>query len=46
MEIILDFTYIDDAINLNISLIGKKLKFEIFNICSSRPMLITKILKK
>ena len=43
-----DFTYIDDAINLCISLIDKKIKkkFEIFNICSSRPMLITKILKE
>ena len=43
-----DFTYIDDAINLCISLLNKKIKkrFEIFNICSSRPLHITKILKE
>ena len=43
-----DFTYIDDAINLCISLLNKKTrkKFEIFNICSSRPLHITKILKE
>tara|TARA_B100001057_G_scaffold166415_1_gene167087 strand:- start:164 stop:1147 length:984 start_codon:yes stop_codon:yes gene_type:complete len=43
-----DFTYIDDAINLCIPLLNKKIKkkFEIFNICSSRPLHITKILKE
>ena len=43
-----DFTYIDDAINLCISLLNKKTrkKFEIFNICSSKPLHITKILKE
>jgi len=43
-----DFTYIDDAINICFSLLNKKIKgkFEIFNICSSRPILITKVLKE
>ena len=43
-----DFTYIDDAINICFSLLNKKMKskFEIFNICSSRPILITKVLKE
>ena len=43
-----DFTYIDDAIDICISLLRKKVKkkFEIFNICSSRPVLITKVLKE
>ena len=41
-----DFTYIDDAINICQSLITKKItkKFDIFNICSSNPILITKVL--
>ena len=41
-----DFTYIKDAIKLVLSLNPKKLKsnFEIFNICSSNPIKITKIL--
>ncbi len=41
-----DFTYIDDAIDICFSLLNKKIKkkFEIFNICSSRPILITKVL--
>ncbi len=42
-----DFTYIDDAIQIVLKLsklnIGKK--FDIFNICSSKPIKITKILK-
>ena len=42
-----DFTYIDDAIQILLKLsklnIGKK--FDIFNICSSKPIKITKILK-
>ena len=42
-----DFTYIDDAIQmvlkLSISKINKK--FDIFNICSSKPIRITEILK-
>ena len=43
-----DFTYVDDAINICNSLINKKIKkkFEIFNICSSKPLLITKVLKE
>lgn len=43
-----DFTYIDDAVNICESLINLRIKkkFEIFNICSSRPLLITKILKE
>ena len=43
-----DFTYIDDAVHLCISLLKKKIrkKFEIFNVCSSRPLHITKILKE
>jgi len=43
-----DFTYIDDAVNICELLISKKIKkrFDIFNICSSRPLLITKILKE
>tara|TARA_B100000963_G_scaffold362021_1_gene402154 strand:- start:8449 stop:9429 length:981 start_codon:yes stop_codon:yes gene_type:complete len=42
-----DFTYIDDVINICIYLLDKKItkKFDIFNICSSKPILITKILK-
>ena len=42
-----DFTYIDDAIQILLKLskcnIGKK--FDIFNICSSKPIKITEILK-
>ena len=42
-----DFTYIDDAIQIVLKLsklnIGKK--FDIFNICSSKPIKITEILK-
>lgn len=43
-----DFTYIDDAINICEKLIYKNFKnrFDIFNICSSRPLLITKVLKE
>ena len=43
-----DFTYIDDAVNLCISLLNKKFtkKFEIFNICSSKPLHIIKVLKE
>ena len=39
-----DFTYIDDAINICERLIYKKFKkkFDIFNICSSQPLLIQK----
>ena len=42
-----DFTYIKDAISLIININAKKLKsnFEIFNICSSKPIKITKIIK-
>tara|TARA_B110000259_G_C13700453_1_gene276157 strand:+ start:97 stop:393 length:297 start_codon:yes stop_codon:yes gene_type:complete len=39
-----DFTYIDDAINIRQLLITKK--FDIFNICSSNPILITKVLRE
>ena len=43
-----DFTYIDDAINICELLISKKFtkKFDIFNICSSNPILITKVLRE
>ena len=43
-----DFTYIDDAINICFALLSKKMtsKFVIFNICSSKPIIITKILKE
>ena len=43
-----DFTYIDDAINICEKLIYKnfKKKFDIFNICSSKPLLITKVIKE
>ncbi len=43
-----DFTYIDDAVNICLSLIQINInkKFDIFNICSSRPVLITKVLKE
>ncbi len=43
-----DFTYIDDAINICELLVKVKLKkkFDIFNICSSKPLLITKVLKE
>ena len=43
-----DFTYIDDAINICLALLNKKMigKFAIFNICSSKPIIITKILKE
>ena len=43
-----DFTYVDDAIHICNSLINKKIKkkFEIFNVCSSKPVLITKVLKE
>ena len=42
-----DFTYIDDAIQIVLKLSKLKIskKFDIFNICSSRPIKITKILK-
>lgn len=43
-----DFTYIKDAINLIIRLDKIKIKsnFEIFNICSSKPIKITKIINE
>ena len=43
-----DFTYIDDAIEICESLLNKKTKkrFDIFNICSSRPLHITRVLMK
>ena len=43
-----DFTYIDDAVKICISLQKKKMKkkFDIFNICSSKPILITKVLEE
>ncbi len=43
-----DFTYIDDAIGICEKLIHKnfKKKFDIFNICSSKPLLITKVIKE
>ncbi len=41
-----DFTYIKDAVNLVLKLDKVKLKsnFEIFNVCSSNPLKITKII--
>lgn len=43
-----DFTYIDDAVNICEEIIFKKIKknFDIFNICSSKPLHITKIIKE
>ena len=43
-----DFTYIDDAVNICENLINKKVKkkFDIFNICSSKPLHITKVIKE
>ena len=42
-----DFTYIDDAIQIVLKLSKSKIKkkFDIFNICSSKPIKITEILK-
>ena len=42
-----DFTYIDDAIQIILKLSKSKIKkkFDIFNICSSKPIKITEILK-
>ena len=42
-----DFTYIDDAIQIVLKLTEIKIskKFDIFNICSSKPIKITEILK-
>ena len=42
-----DFTYIDDAIKIVLKLSKSKIKkkFDIFNICSSKPIKITEILK-
>ena len=42
-----DFTYIDDAIQivLKLSKLNINKKFDIFNICSSKPIKITEILK-
>ena len=42
-----DFTYIDDAIKIILKLSKSKIKkkFDIFNICSSKPIKITEILK-
>ncbi len=43
-----DFTYIDDAVDICESLLYKKIKknFDIFNICSSKPLHITKVIKQ
>jgi len=43
-----DFTYIEDAVNICELLIEKnfKKKYDIFNICSSKPLLITKVLSE
>ena len=43
-----DFTYIDDAINICEQLIDKKFKrkFDVFNICSSKPIHILKVIKE
>ena len=43
-----DFTYIDDAVNICESLVKMNLKkkYNIFNICSSKPLLITKVLNE
>ena len=43
-----DFTYIDDAIEIVLKLSKFKIskKFDIFNICSSKPVKITEIIKK
>ena len=43
-----DFTYIDDAVDICESLINMKIKnkFDIFNICSSKPLLITKVIRE
>ena len=43
-----DFTYIDDAVDICETIINKKIKkkFDIFNICSSKPILITKVIKE
>ena len=43
-----DFTYIDDAVNICESLVKMnfKKKYNIFNICSSKPLLITKVLRE
>ena len=42
-----DFTYIDDAIEIVFKLSNLKIskKFDIFNICSSKPIKITEVLK-
>ena len=42
-----DFTYIDDAIEIVLKLSKLKIskKFDIFNICSSKPIKITEVLK-
>ena len=47
MVIYRDFTYIDDAIQiiLKLSKLKIKKKFDIFNICSSKPIKITEVLK-
>ncbi len=42
-----DFTYIDDVTSMLIKLINKKIeKHEIFNICSSRPIHLKKVIAK
>ncbi len=43
-----DFTYIDDAVNICEKLVYKKIKknFDIFNICSSKPLHITKVINE
>ena len=43
-----DFTYIEDAVKACLFLLNLNLKskFEIFNLCSSKPILITKVLNE
>ncbi len=43
-----DFTYIDDAVNICEKLVYKKIRknFDIFNICSSNPLHITKVINE
>ncbi len=42
-----DFTYIDDVTNILVKLVNKKIsKHEIFNICSSKPIHLKKVITK
>ena len=42
-----DFTYIDDVTNIMVRLINKKItKHQIFNICSSKPIHLKKVINK